>query len=80
MQDIGKTNIRMSYEILGEYVPMVETGKRYNYAAIYLQNNLPLNVPILESLLELAEDSTLGPRLLLNKERQPCGCRVPGFG
>jgi signal transduction histidine kinase len=29
MQDIGKTNIRISYEILGEYVPMVEkTGNR----------------------------------------------------
>jgi signal transduction histidine kinase len=29
MQDIGKTNIRISYEILGEYVPMVrKTGNR----------------------------------------------------
>jgi signal transduction histidine kinase len=29
MQDIGKTNIQISYEILGEYVPMVrQTGNR----------------------------------------------------
>ena len=29
LQDIGRTNIKISYEILGEYVPMVEkTGNR----------------------------------------------------
>jgi signal transduction histidine kinase len=42
-----------------------EFTARYNYATIYCQNNPQLQVTILESLLELARDSTLShkPRL-----------------
>ncbi|HEY4064706.1 MAG TPA: ATP-binding protein [Puia sp.] len=55
LQDVGKTNIRISYEILAEYVPMVRaTGNRERLHILLMSN-----AKARESLTDFAEAETL---------------------
>jgi signal transduction histidine kinase len=62
MQDIGKTNIRISYEILSEYVPMVEKTGNREWVHVLLMGWARAK----EALLSFGDAETLYQRALAN--------------